>query len=62
MNNGKIVYDGVTPGSTAHLVCAKGYAASEETRDRICLCNGLWSGKTQICEEKGELLIVAMQD
>ena len=55
MNNGEIVYDGVTPGSTAHLMCANGYAASEETRDRICLYVGLWSGRTQICEEAGEL-------
>ena len=50
MNNGVIVYDGVTPGSTAHLVCAKGYVAGKETRDRICLCKGVWSGRMQICE------------
>ena len=56
VNNGEIVYDGVTPGSTAHLVCNKGYAASEETRDRTCLCNGVWSGNAQICEEIGKLL------
>ena len=59
VNNGEIVYDGVTPGSTAHLVCDKGYAASEETRDRVCLCNGVWSGKTQICEETGDWLLKA---
>ena len=53
MNNGVIIYDGVEPGSTAHLVCDKGYTASKETRDRICLCNGKWSGKTQICEKIG---------
>ena len=54
VNNGEIVYDGVTPGSTAHLVCDKGYTASEETGDRVCLSNGVWSRKTQICEEIGE--------
>ena len=53
MNNGEIVYDGVTPGATAHLVCTNGYAASEETRDRICLFDGLWSGRAQLCEKIG---------
>ena len=56
MNNGEIVYNGVTPGSTAHLVCDKGYVASQETRDRVCLCNGVWSGsETQVCEAAGDL-------
>ena len=57
--NGEIAYDGVAPGSIAHLVCSKGYSATEETRDRICLCNGIWSGKTQFCEEVGEFFIKA---
>ena len=57
MNNGVILYDGVVPGSVAHLACDKGYAASE-IRDRTCLCNGLWSGKIQICVELGEVICI----
>ena len=48
VNNGEIVYDGLTPGSTAYLVCNEGYTASEATRDRICLNSGARSEKTQI--------------
>ena len=57
MNNGVIVYDGLIPGSTAHLVCNEGYTASEETRDRICLNSGEWSEKTQICKVFGEFIL-----
>ena len=56
VSNGVVVYDGLTPGSTAHLVCNVGYTASEATRDRICLNNSAWSGQTQICEEIGKLV------
>ena len=52
-----IVYDGVMPGSTARLMCDEGYTASEETCNRICLCNGVWSEGTQICEKIGEFII-----
>ena len=56
VNNGVVDYDGVLPGSMAHLVCNEGFTASIETRDRICLCNGSWSGKIQVCghEELGK--------
>ena len=57
MNNGVIVYDGLTPGSSAHLMCNEGYTTSEVTRDRICLNSGVWSDRMQICEEIGKLII-----
>ena len=52
VNNGVIDYNGVLPGSMAHLVCDEGFTASVETRDRTCLCNSSWSGKIQVCGHK----------
>ena len=57
VNNGVIVYDGLTSGSTARLVCNNGYTASKESRDRLCLNQGIWSGETQVCTELGKLII-----
>ena len=56
VNNGAIVYNGVRSGSTAHLLCNYGYTASDETRDRVCLSHGEWSGQAEVCMELGELL------
>ena len=47
--NGVVNYNGVTPGSTAQLVCNNGYTPGEDSGDRACLCDGNWSGGTQIC-------------
>ena len=58
VNNGVIVYDGVIPGSIAHLVCNKGHVVSEETRDRLCLYNGGWSESTQTCDKIGGTIFV----
>ena len=46
--NGVVNYNGVTPGSTAQLVCNNGYAG-EDSSKRACLSDGNWSGGTQTC-------------
>ena len=47
--NGVIVYNGLTAGSTAFLVCNDGYAPGSDSRNRVCMRDGSWSGSIQIC-------------
>ena len=47
--NGVVNYNGVTPGSTALLVCNNGYTTGEDSNDRVCMSDGNWSGGTQTC-------------
>ena len=47
--NGVVNYNGVTPGSTAQLVCNNGYTPGEDSNDRTCMSDGNWSGGTQTC-------------
>ena len=47
--NGVVNYNGVTPGSTAQLVCNNGYTPGEDSNDRMCLSDGNWSEGTQTC-------------
>ena len=46
--NGVVNYDGVTPDSTAQLVCADDHTGGVST-DRVCMSDGNWSGETQTC-------------
>ena len=47
--NGVVNYNGVTPGSTAQLVCNNGYAPGGDSNHRMCMSDGNWSGGTQTC-------------
>ena len=47
--NGVVNYNGVTPGSTALLVCNTGYTPGEDSNERMCMSDGSWSGGTQTC-------------
>ena len=47
--NGVVNYNGVTPGSTAQLVCNNGYTPGGDSNDRTCMSDGNWSVGTQTC-------------
>ena len=47
--NGRVIYDGVTPGSMAVLTCDSGYEPDIGSSTRICTTDGTWSGDQHRC-------------
>ena len=47
--NGVVCYNETTPGSVAEIRCDSGFIPSESSGDRICTCDGNWSGTRGSC-------------
>ena len=50
VSNGIVQYNGVAVGSTAVLICNKGYTSKLDSGNRTCNSDGNWSGSPQICD------------
>ena len=56
--NGVVNYDGVTPDSTAQLMCDDGYVPGGDSGDRVCMSDGNWSGVTQTCTVPSKTIFI----